>query len=34
MNTIVMVMDLVEIHTHGGKNVVFGKMGDANRRVN
>ena len=33
-NTIVMVMDIMEILTHGGKNVVFGKMVNANQRVN
>ena len=32
-NTIVMVMDLMEILTHGGNNVVFGKVVNANRRV-
>ena len=32
-NTIVMVMDIMEILTHGGNNVVFGKVVNANRRV-
>ena len=34
LNTIVMVMDIMEILTHGGNNVVFGKVVNANRRVN
>ena len=34
MNTIVMVMDLMEILTHGGNNVAIGTKIDANQRVN
>ena len=34
LNTIVMVMDIMEILTHGGDNVVFGKVVNANLRVN
>ena len=33
-NTIVMVMDLMEILTHGGNNVVIGMVMNANQRVN
>ena len=31
---IVMVMEIMEILTHGGNNVVIGKVVNANRRVN
>ena len=34
MNTIVMVMVLMEILTHGGNNVVIGMVINANQRVN
>ena len=34
LNTIVMVMAITEILTHGGNNVVFGKVVNANQRVN
>ena len=34
LSTIVMVMDIMEILTHGGINVVFGKVVNANQRVN
>ena len=33
-NSIVMVMEIMEILTHGGNNVVFGMVVNANRRVN
>ena len=33
-NTIVMVMEIMEILTHGGNNVVIGMVVNANRRVN
>ena len=33
-NTIVMVMDIMELLTHGGNNVVIGMVVNANRRVN
>ena len=34
MNTIVMLMDLMEILTHGGNNVVIGMVINVNQRVN
>ena len=33
-NIIVMVMEIMKMLTHGGNNVVFGTVVNANRRVN